>query len=882
MPRLVTFALLLALVWPSIALRAQAPSREAADFFETKVRPLLAQNCLGCHGPDKQSSGLRLDTREGTLAGGSGNGPAVVPGKADESPLVLAVRQDHDDLKMPPPPKAKMPAEAIKDLTDWVNMGAPWPTSAHDKGNESWRSHWAFQPIKKGEVPRVDHADQVANPIDAFILARLEPLGIGLAPKADRRTLIRRVSYDLTGLPPTRDEIDSFEKDRAEDAFAKVVDRLLASSRYGERWGRHWLDVARYADTKGYVFQEERRYPYSYTYRDYVVRSFNEDKRYDLFLLEQIAADLLPDEGESGRLAALGFLTVGRRFLNNNDDIIDDRIDVVTRGLMGLTVQCARCHDHKFDPLPSEDYYSLYGVFAGTTEPAELPIIGESAPGPEADDYVKQRKAREREAEKYAEERLVEIAADLKAKLADYLVAAASIEFQTDRTKADDAARVTKVRPESLRYLIERWKETFAAQCQRHPIIAPIEEALKSKDEARIKALANAESRWLDNGPPSSGEIEEHESLLAAKNDPAAPWAVPADTPIRRLFNRAEREKHQGLQRKVAELDVTHAGAPPRAMVLNDKATPYDPRVFLRGNPGRQGKAVPRQFLKLIAGDDRRPFANGSGRLDMARAVAASDNPLTPRVLVNRVWLGHFGSALVDTPSDFGTRSDPPSHPELLDFLAASFIESGWSLKALHRLIILSNTYQQASDARPELTQADPDNRLLGRANRRRLDYESCRDSLLFVAGVLDERMGGRGVPLFQAPFSTRRTLYGFIDRQQLEPVARSFDFAVPDASSPKRFSTTVPQQALFLLNSPFLAEQARRLVTRPELAPLSDDAAFIRTLHRIVLGREAEAREVGIGAKFLETAGNPDDKLSPRASYAQVLLLTNEFMFID
>jgi hypothetical protein len=891
------------------------PTREAVDFFETKVRPRLSESCYRCHGPEKQNSGLRLDSREGVLAGGSGEGPAVVPGKVDESPLIAAIRHEHDTLKMPP--KEKLPEEAIQDLTRWVEMGAPWPTSAEGKATEPWRNHWAFQPVRAVPSPPVAHAEPVANPIDAFILARLEPLGVGLAPAADRPTLIRRVTIDLTGLPPTREEVDAFTNDPSPDAFAKVVDRLLASPRYGERWGRHWLDLARYADTKGYVFQEERRYPYSYTYRDYVVKAFNEDKPYDRFLVEQVAADLLPEGEEPGRLAALGFLTVGRRFLNNNDDIIDDRIDVVTRGLMGLTVQCARCHDHKFDPVPSEDYYSLYGVFASSVEPPDLPLIGESEAGAAADDYLKQRQARQKEADKYAEDRMAEIAADLKARLADYLAAATAIGYQADRTKLDDAARAAKVRPESLRWLIERWDEKFGPLCDRHPSVLGPWKALQGKgtdalaeqaqglrdsagpavaeavlcgpiesptDLARRygELLSRAETRWLDAGPPSPGMTAQHEEVLAALRDPESPWAVAADAPMRRLFNRAEREKHQGLQRKVAELDVTHPGAPPRAMVLNDKPTPYDPHVFLRGNPGRQGKAVPRQFLKLLAGEDRKPFPKGSGRLELARAIASPENPLTSRVIVNRVWLEHFGSALVNTPSDFGTRSDPPSNPELLDYLTRYLVESGWSLKALHRLVLLSNTYQQSSDHRPELDRRDPDNRLLGRANRRRLDYEASRDAILFVAGRLDERLGGRSTPLYQAPFSTRRTLYGFIDRQQLDPVARTFDFAVPDATSPKRFSTTVPQQALFVMNAPFVAEQARAIVDRPEVARADDADARIETLHRLVLGRGATPKEIDRARCFLDDGTAPDDRLSPWAAYAQVLLLTNEFMFVD
>ena len=352
-----------------------AVSPEAVEFFEKKVRPVMADHCFQCHGPDKQKSGLRLDSRAAVLKGNDA-GPVVTPGEPEKSRLVQAIRYD-DEIKMPP--KAKLPPEAIAALTEWIRQGAPWPEGA----NASVRSlealgkkHWAFQPVKNPPIPLPKNAKWVQTPVDAFILAKLEAQGMTPAPPADRATLLRRVTFDLIGLPPTPVEIDSFLSDAGPDAFATVVDRLLASPRYGERWGRYWLDIARYADSKGYVFTEERRYPFAYTYRDYVIRAFNQDLPYDRFLIEQIAADQLPLGDDKTPLSAMGFLTLGRRFLNNVHDIIDDRIDVVTRGTLGLTVACARCHDHKFDPIPTSDYYSLHGVFASSTEPKDLPALG--------------------------------------------------------------------------------------------------------------------------------------------------------------------------------------------------------------------------------------------------------------------------------------------------------------------------------------------------------------------------------------------------------------------------------------------------------------------------------------------------------------------------
>jgi mono/diheme cytochrome c family protein len=742
------------------------PSPQAAEFFEKHVRPLLADNCQSCHGAQKQRSGLRLDSRAALLKGGD-SGPVVKPGDPDNSPLIQAVRQT-GDLKMPP--KGKLSPEAVEALAAWVKMGLPWPESATPAPAasdwqsvfESRRRHWSFQPVRKPAVPAVKDRSWPHNAVDAFILAKLEEKGLTPAAPADRHTLIRRLTLDLIGLPPAPEEVAAFEADTSPDAVARVVDRLLASPQYGECWGRHWLDVARYADTRGYVFEEERRYPYSYTYRDYVVRAFNDDLPYDQFVVQQLAADRLPLGDDKAPLAALGFLTLGRRFLNNAPDIIDDRIDVVMRGLQGLTVTCARCHDHKFDPIPQKDYYSLYGVFASSVEPKDLPVLAGRMPSP------------------------------------------ASMAFE--------------------------------------------------------KELAGLEKE-------ADGYAEEHKQELQSKN-------------------RAVRDELRKRRKKVEQLKVTHPGAPPCAMVLVDASQPVEPHVFLRGNPNNPGEAVPRQFLQVLAGDGRRPFADGSGRLDLARAIADKDNPLTARVLVNRVWQHHFGEGLVRTPGDFGLRGEPPTHPELLDYLAATFVEDGWSLKKLHRMILLSCTYQQSSDP-PRASMLDPDNRLVGRMNRRRLEFEPLRDSFLAVAGRLDATQGGRAVDLLKAPFTTRRTVYGFIDRQNLPGLFRTFDLASPDTSTPQRHVTTVPQQALFLMNAPFVVEQARRLASRPDVLARQEPGDRIRYLYRLLYGRPAGPEEVELGRRFLAESGidkpmSPGRKLSAWEEYAQVLLLANEFAFVD
>ncbi|SIO64818.1 Planctomycete cytochrome C [Singulisphaera sp. GP187] len=897
---LLGFGLILGILSNAVA-EAPAPSVAgvaSTEFFEARVRPLLVDSCIRCHGAKKQSSGLRLDSREAMLEGGE-SGAAIVPGSPDTSLLVQVVRHSHEEIKMPP--KGKLPAPAIEALAEWVTQGAPWPNgtvlTAAEK-EEATEKHWAFQPVLQVKSYPVTSQSWGTSTIDAFILAKLEGAGMTPSGQADKRTLIRRASFDLTGLPPTAAEIDAFEADQAPDAFAKVVERLLASPHYGERWGRHWLDVARYADTKGYVFNEERRYPYSYTYRDYVIRSFNEDRPYDQFLLQQIAADRLPQDGNTQPLAALGFLTVGRRFLNNQQDIIDDRIDVVTRGLLGLTVSCARCHDHKFDPIPTADYYSLYGVFASSNEPADPPLITPATTTSDSIAFAQEHGNRQAQVDSYLASKREEIQKDLGSRVEPYFLAAFDLEFNPKHPKLDDRARSASLPPSRLRLAISHWKSRLdAARNGKDPLFGPWHAfaAIPEADFARRAgdvAKALAPSKPSESNPvvvalfsaqPPTGMKDvatRYAALLAkAESKPAArddaktaaedadwyairrvlhqdggPLGVASDE-VARTLDREERNHLKQLQNKVAELSATHPGAPPHAMVLNDAAQPVNPHIFVRGNPGRPGKPVPRQFLEVLSGANRTPFTNGSGRLDLAKAIIDPSNPLTARVLVNRVWMLHFGTGLVATASDFGLRSDPPSHPELLDDLATEFVRSGWSIKSLHRRMMLSSVYQQKSENKPDYLVKDPANRLLWRFPRRRLEFEPMRDALLAVSGRLDDTFGGRSVDLTASPFTTRRTVYGYIDRQNLDGVYRTFDFASPDATSPRRYVTTVPQQALFLMNSPFVIEQARQLATTT--AGAADPEARTRALYRQIFGRSPELAELSRGVRFVEQRAN-------------------------
>ncbi|HEY2157875.1 MAG TPA: DUF1553 domain-containing protein, partial [Isosphaeraceae bacterium] len=642
---------------------------------------------------------------------------------------------------------------------------------------------------------------------------------------------------------------------------------------------------------KGYVFQEETKYPYSYTYRDWVVEAFNEDLPYDKFITQQVAADRLPKAQDNRHLAAMGFLTVGRRFLQDQNEIIDDRIDVVSRGLLGLSVACARCHDHKFDPIPSEDYYSLYGVFASSEEPKDLPLLHANAAPKDTKDYEARLAERKKAVESFVASKKESIQKELRGRFTDYLVAAEALDFNARSPKFDEVVKGAKLRPEVLRRLIVRWRERTNADDPRllpwkalstlpagefsaksagavaaskgkapEPLIAALtakpigsrQEAAKLYGDVLARALADPHDRSLDD-------------LRRWLDGPDSPILAPADRDLRRTLETRDRQRLANLEKQVVQLEATHPGAPARAMVMVDKPSPVEPHVFLRGNPGRPGKAVPRRFLKVVSTVERQPFKQGSGRLELAEAIVRKDNPLTSRVMVNRIWMYHFGRGIVATPSDFGVRGEAPSHPELLDWLAATFVEKGWSIKAMHRLMMLTDAYARSSAATPEGLRIDPTNAWLARQNRRRLDFESMRDSLLASAGRLDPAIGGKPVPLEVAPFPTRRALYGFIDRYNLDPTFRTFDFPTPDASSPKRSATIVPQQALYLLNSPFVSEQARHLAARPEVVSGSAEER-IRGYYHLLFGRDAELREVELGRKFVEfqSAGKQDDFYSP------------------
>ncbi len=890
---------------------AQQHSESELEFFETEVRPVLIERCAGCHGAAEQSGGLRVDLREALIKGGE-SGPAIIVGKPAESLMIKAVRH-LEGLEMPPD-EEPISERAQTSLQRWIEMGAPWPESTQPLSmslTTGSSDHWAFQPVRKPPLPTPDRQmDWIRTPVDAFVLTELQKNDLAPSAQADRRSLIRRVTFSLTGLPPTVDDVEHFLQDDSPTAFATLVERLLASPEYGEHWARHWLDVARYSDTKGYVYaREERFWVHAWSFRDWVVAAFNENMPYDRFLLLQIAADQVSDR-RHGDLAAMGFLTLGRRFLGVERDIIDDRIDVVCRGTMGLTVACARCHDHKYDPIPTADYYALYGVFDSSVERLE-PLADHWDDEAFATELNKRNAAL---AERLAAARK-ESSDRVRSRIADYLFAQSELNkypangfdqiFQKEdilpafvrrwerflrdaerradpifsawhayaalnaESFADESAALTiKLQqddlpavvaqafitpPTSFREVCDRYGKIFAEYDAEH-------KAVRGSDPQRDKQQTENAATELTN----DHENDTSNSLLHVLYGLRAPCEVP-EGPIvlcETYFDSGTVTELWKLQGEVDRWIINAPTPAPHALTLVDQPVANEPRIFLRGNPLTQGENVPRRFVSVLSQPESQPFQHGSGRYELAKAIVDPNNPLTARVIVNRIWTAHFGQGLVTTPSDFGTRAEPPSHPELLDWLAASLIESGWNLKELHRLIVMSATLQQSSwlmhrtegvDSTVRANKIDPSNRLLWRMNARRLTFEEFRDSLLASAGELQTQVGGRASDIFSRPFPARRTLYGLVDRQFLPGTLRMFDFANPDLHVPQRSETTVPGQALFFLNHPLMLDRARALARSVDEE--TNAAERVTGMFRQALQREPTATEVREALAMVEEA---------------------------
>lgn len=1032
------------------------------EFFESKIRPVLLQHCYECHSAAAKNvkGGLLLDTREAARKGGD-SGAAVVPNKVDESLLVDALR--HDSFEMPP--KGKLPDSVIADFVKWIEMGASDPRDGKLAENsidyDEAAKHWAYQPVILPKLPAVRRADWPSNAVDYFTLAKMEQLKLEPVEQAGKRELIRRATFDLIGLPPAPGEIATFLQDDSPHAFEKVINRLLESEHYGERWGRYWLDVARYAEDQAHTFSVTAN-TNGFRYRDWVVSAFNSDMPYDKFVKLQIAGDLFGADSDDSydHLVALGFFGLGAQYYKNSDaakaaaDELDDRIDTLTRGFLGLTVSCARCHDHKFDPIPTQDYYSLAGIFrssklhnAPLCEPAEVQEYNagqQQIKNTEADlkKFLADEKASAAETKvgeiaKYVEAvwthrsakangkpvNAAEIAEqtgvnefllkrwiaflDVKEKgkvgaLEPWFtltstkfasgeaspdvsedVSKVASEFQnyvqellnvrdgistTNLVEAEEgnvhkpgsprfvSPNVTKVRPTAgidvdisgakqlflvvsdggngnscdhsdwiaprlvgnegeLKLTEVKWKslEGFGGgKINRNYGGQPIKVGGKTYENGigvhapcmivydlpagftRFKAIGGLDNSGSDQGgcgeqasvqfsvyteQPTEGPINPGKDVLSIVLGKDGPFAV-SDKDLENFLTGDKRDQLVQLR---ADFEDAKQTAQPMYAIAHSymEANAADMRVFVRGNPARQRELAPRRFLRVLAGEDREHFTEGSGRKQLAEAITHPDNPLTARVLVNRIWQHHFGRGIVATSSNFGKQGEAPSHPALLNFLAAKFIESGWSIKAIHRTIMLSSTYRLGTSNHEPNSNIDADNRFVWRMNRRRLDVEAWRDALLDVSGRLDRDLGGPSTNLADAN-NVRRTVYAKVSRHELDNLLRLFDFPDANITSSKRSETTVPQQQLFVLNSPFMVEQAKAFSARLHQEEPNSDEARMERAFMLAYGRLPLAREIEIGLSYLNGEKNPGSKLTLWQSYAQVLLGSNEFIYLD
>ena len=875
---------------------------DSRSLFDQAIRPILADKCIQCHGPDesKREANLRLDVAT--------HDPEQ---KAALTSLLLErVNSDDPDVKMPPPATGKsLSASELKDLSQWVAAGAPL------------NSHWAYRPIE-----RFGAHDSNRPTIDSLVDEGLKEKGLHAAPAVSRSQWLRRAYLDLVGIPPTWEELQSFESDDSNTARERVIDRLLASTAYGQRWGKYWLDLARYADTQGGAAIGFTPFPFSYTYRDYVVQAFNEDRPYHQFILEQIAADQLDLEPHDARLAALGFLTVGMQFRNPHDTL-DDQIDVVTRGLMGLTVTCARCHDHKFDNIPTRDYYAIYAALSPSSAPSELPIIepavSDQGNNEKREAYFRKLESLKTQHAEMARDQIEVMKHRLRMQFGMYLreiakgtpehdVATSFLSYRTDDLRPivfnrwrsylasvpeDEAVfgiwhQLSKLPNdrfyELARSLLESLKQensdpskekdsSKANKLHELAAVAPkwnplVLEALLAKKptsmldvaDAYGALFANTHQEWLKALIETSLEAVSSDTLVPDDDEKHLIVNSPVYRQLRRhlygngtptdlsdalagqLLNRTIKDSVSGKRGAIQNHHLKDAGSVPRAMSLEEDLAERDSFVFLRGHHMTRGEQVKPGFLSVISsGSPEFRYQPGQRRLALAQAIIAEDNPLTRRVIVNWIWQQHFGQGLVRSTDDFGTRGTPPSNPRLLDYLATVFYEDGWSIKALHRRIMLSQTYQRGSVELEASRKIDPENDRLWRMPRRRLDFEAMRDSMLYVTGELDSSLGGRPIDLSTAPAIPRRTIYGFVNRDIVSNLFSTFDSANPNACSLKRPDTVVPQQTLFALNSEFIQERAAKLASLVAAANLESNSARVQWLYRRIYGRSASSEEV-------------------------------------
>lgn len=921
-----------------------AQTNDAAEFFEKRIRPVLVANCAKCHNPKAQVAQLDLTTAEGFAKGGE-SGSLVNKEKPEESRLLKVISYE-DTLKMPP--TSKMKAEEIAALTEWVKMGAPWPNTKTNavavskpsapkstrEFTEEEKKFWAFQPLGNPALPKVKNTAWVKSPVDAFILARLEEKNLTPAPPADKLTLLRRASYDLTGLPPSEKEISDFLADSSPKAFEKVVERLLASPRYGEKWGRNWLDVARYADSTGN--DEDHRYPFAWKYRDYVIESFNSDLPYDQFVREQLAGDQIPAKtgGEVNRrgIIATGFLALGPKAVAQQDkkkmlyDVYDEQVDVTSKAFLGMTLACARCHNHKFDALLTKDYYSMINIFASTksfTNPdSHVSIVLEKPLVPKTEWEKYQAARREHQAkEKRIRTEMDEIVDAVREpavkqqapQLAGFMLAAHKV-YSSGAT-VEEVARQTNLSEDVLKRWVKFLKpedltpqHLLAWRNAKPEMLAAVAQDYQRSFQTRLNEWNEGVAKWRAEYQKA---IAENKTPLPDKPkfeagadrffdgvyfDNEGPFSLTIKEKAR--FTAAQQQRISELQKEIDTLKKSAPAEPELACAIED-GEPVVQKVFVRGDYNNPGEEAPKAFPAILSSFDTKPNFSGSGRLQLAEWLTQPEHPLTSRVMTNRIWQWHFGEGLVRTPDNFGKMGERPSHPELLDFLAREFVKSGWSIKSMHRLVMLSSTYQMASVNLNLPDNTDADNRLLTRFNRRRLTVEELRDGLLAIDGSIDLTMGGslqqgrgtdgennQGRLSLNPEKLKRRTVYIPLRRANLPTLLNLFDFGDATSMAGKRQLTNVSTQALFWLNSEFLADRSVSMA-KTLLADASlNDSTRIETLYLRVLNRRAEKDEIEQALKYIAafrqkaSGENPEQKAWQ--SLCHVLMGSNDFLYID
>ncbi len=902
-----------------LSASAAEPTAAGLEFFEKKVRPVLVERCFECHSTTaKVKGGLSLDSREAIFTGGD-SGPSVVAGDPEKSKLIEAITYKNQDLQMPP--KSPLTAAEQQALVEWVKMGAPDPRTGSapvakatmGMDVKTGREFWSFKPLASPTPPAVKNSGWVKTPVDAFVLAQLEARNLSPAPPAEKRALIRRATQDLTGLPPTPEEVEAFLKDDSADAFSRVVERLLSSPAYGERWGRHWLDVARYADSNG--MDENVAFGHAWRYRDYVVRAFNNDKPYDQFLIEQLAGDLLPAQETRDRhdaLAATGFLALGGRVLAEPDvkkmelDIIDEQLDTLGKTFLGMTFGCVRCHDHKFDPISQADYYGLAAIFRSTRSLSNEKMgaikfwYEHSMATPEQIAAKKAHEAKAAERRKVVTSFTAKARAELKAELhaaaADYLAAAAQLSDDPDFADVEKLAQGSKLRP---RYLLTC--RQYLARKNDHPFFARWRALAAAKKPAEVRThYAPLFAAALKLDPKAKDKpAAEVTAAREALDDIAGFLAIPdkdADA-----FDAATLAKITSMMDDLMHVEDATPD-PPAFMGVGEAETVRSMPIHIRGSYLTLGKEIERGFPEVMRTSFTKPVfpAKQSGRLEFARWLASSEHPLTARVMANRLWRWHFGKGIVASTDNFGVLGDKPSHPELLDWLARVFIESGWSIKDMHRLIMKSSAYQMASShpnsggssTAPDPAQLDPENRLLWRFNIQRLEAEQIRDALLHVSGTLSQEIGGKTIPLRNREFvfnhtsrdhttyeTPRRALYLPIIRNHLYDMLEQFDYPDPTMPTGSRNSTVVAPQALIMLNAPVVMDSAAALARRLARDTRNGSAeARLRRAYDLAYGREPTTRELDRGLRFIQASPKADEAWP---LLCQSLLAANEFMYL-